>query len=456
MVLCFVRKQKSHRRLNSFSVCKMKSPSVSPSISPSFSPSHPSSTSTVDPTYFPSISPHGCHSASSCANYWDETAKLSASDGAKHDEFGYSVSLTGNIALVGARGDDDNGSNSGSVYVYEKDNKTGFWNETAKLTPSDGAAGDLFGFSTSASGNIAIVGARGDDDKGLSSGSVYVYEKDNTTGFWNETAKLTASDGASSDYFGWSVSISGNIVIAGAYGDDDKGSYSGSAYVYEKDATTGVWIETAKLTASDGAQHDTFGRVVTVSSNIALVGSPYSDGDMGPYSGSVYVYEKDDTTGVWNETAKLTPSDGAGGDFFGFSVSIAGHIALVGAYGKTKLSGSGAVYVYEKDDTSGFWNETAKLTASDEAVFYFGSSVSISGHIALVGTQSSTRSVYVYEKDDSTGYWTEAAKLTSSNGSADDNFGFSVSNSGDIAIVSAFHDDGKGENSGSAYVFEGA
>ena len=180
--------------------------------------------------------------------HWNETAKLTASDGHSTDYFGYAVSAFRNRAIVGAyMDDDDNGDRSGSAYVFQKNQSTGIWAETAKLKASDGAAGDQFGRSVSISGKIVIVGAYRDDDYGYNSGSLYVYEMNESTGVWSEAAKLTASDGAAGDFFGCSVSVSGNIVIAGAYGDDDNGLNSGSAYVFEKNESTGIWIETAKL-----------------------------------------------------------------------------------------------------------------------------------------------------------------------------------------------------------------
>ena len=124
-----------------------------------------------------------------------------------------------------------------------------------KLTASDAAADDNFGISVSIDGDTAVIGAFGDDDNGSYSGSAYVYVRSN--GVWSEQQKLTASDGAESDYFGHSVSIDGDTAVIGAYADDDNGRDSGSAYVYVR--SNGVWSEQQKLTASDGADNDLFG-----------------------------------------------------------------------------------------------------------------------------------------------------------------------------------------------------
>lgn len=232
-----------------------------------------------------------CFINSVSENHWDMTAKLTASDGGGLAAFGTSVSVSGNKAIV--KGSYyDKGEYLGSACVFEKDDSTGHWNEVAKLTASDGVGGDNFGWSLSISGNIAIVGSYlHDGDKGTNSGSAYVFERDDLTGIWNETAKLTASDGSLGDLFGSSVSVSGNIAVVGAIFDDDNDEDSGSAYVFERDESTGNWKETSKLIASDGAITDFFGRSVSVSGNAAIVGA-HQDDDNGIDSGSVYAFER--------------------------------------------------------------------------------------------------------------------------------------------------------------------
>lgn len=154
--------------------------------------------------------------------------KLTASDGAADDWFGSSVSISGDYAIVSALLDDDNGDDSGSAYIYKRD-ETG-WSQQAKINASDGAAGDLFGISVSVSDNYAIVGVFWGDANGPS-GSAYIFKRDGTT--WSQQAKITASDGAAYDMFGCSVSVSGNYAIVGAQGDDDNGNESGSTYIYD-------------------------------------------------------------------------------------------------------------------------------------------------------------------------------------------------------------------------------
>ena len=214
---------------------------------------------------------------------WSQQAKLTGSDGAADDFFGISVAVSGDTAVVGARNDDDSGADSGSAYVYVRSGSA--WSQQAKLTAGDGATGDLFGLSVAVSGDTAVVGAVWDDDNGGNSGSAYVFVRSGSV--WSEQAKLTPSDGAAGDQFGLSVAISGDTVVTGGDGDDDKGSSSGSAYVFVRSGSS--WSEQAKLTPSDGAASDVFGRSVAISGDTAVVGAEFDD-DKGSSSGSAYVF----------------------------------------------------------------------------------------------------------------------------------------------------------------------
>jgi len=212
-----------------------------------------------------------------------EEAKLTASDGDTGDSFGWSVSVSGDYALVGAHNDDDNGSSSGSAYIFRREGND--WLEEAKLTASDGESFDSFGIRVSLSGDYALVGAYGDDDNGSGAGSAYVFRRVGND--WIEEAKLIASERGGDANFGLSVSLSGNYALVGAYGDDDNGSFSGSAYIFRREGSH--WTEAAKLTANDGGASDYFGFSVSVSGDYALAGA-HGDDDNGIGSGSAYVY----------------------------------------------------------------------------------------------------------------------------------------------------------------------
>jgi len=162
---------------------------------------------------------------------WVMEAQLIASDGAADDYFGCSVAVSGEIVLIGARGDDDNGSSSGSAYVFRYDAGSGTWTEEAKLLPWDGAADDYFG-EVSLSGEVAVIGASGDDDKGTDSGSAYVFRYDTGSGTWVQEAKLLPSYGVVEAYFGISVALSGETALIGASWDPEMGTNAGAAYVF--------------------------------------------------------------------------------------------------------------------------------------------------------------------------------------------------------------------------------
>jgi FG-GAP repeat/Lectin C-type domain len=366
-----------------------------------------------------------------------ETAKLLPSDGAASDWFGYAVAIDGTTAIVGAYGNDDNGTNSGSAYLF--DTTTG--GQVAKLLPDDGAAGDWFGRSVAIDGTTTIVGAYDHDDNGTDSGSAYLF--DTTTGA--QIAKLLPDDGAAGDEFGWSVWINGTTAIVGARFDDDNGIDSGSAYLF--DTTTGAQI--AKLLPDDGAANDRFGSAVSIAGNTAIVGAFWHD-DNGTDSGSAYLF--DTTTGA--QIAKLLPSDGAADDWFGESVAIDGNTAIVGAVlDDDKGTDSGSVYLF--DTTTG--GQVAKLLPSDGvASDAFGRWVAIDGTTAIVGAHynddNGTNSGSAYLFDTTTGG--QVAKLLPSDGAADDRFGIVVAIDSNTAIVGAYLHDDNGTNSGSAYLFD--
>jgi len=384
---------------------------------------------------------------------WPQQDKLLASDGFEYDQFGYSVSINGNYAIVGAWGDDDMGDDSGSAYIFApNDFDPNNWDQEIKLTASDGDPCEYFGYSVSISDGYAIVGAVGDDANGIASGSAYIFKRqltfippDKLVWVWQEQQKLTASDAAAYYNFGYSVYISGDYAIVGAIGTDVKGYYSGSAYIFKLDGTS--WSEEKELCAFDAEPMEYFGKSVSINGDYAIVGA-YKDDDNGEQSGSAYIFRRIGTN--WTCEAKLTASDGDLYDWFGYSVSISGDYAIVGAY-KDDDNGqdSGSAYVFKRDGT--VWTEVAKLLAlyggnND----WFGSSVSISGDYAIVGAQHEGVA-YAFNRYGST--WKQVFKFAASDGPGDW-FGGSVSISDDYAIVGASSDNDNGYDSGSAYVFK--
>ncbi|OQX27912.1 MAG: hypothetical protein BWK80_03000 [Desulfobacteraceae bacterium IS3] len=375
--------------------------------------------------------------------------RIMPDDGEAGEEFGQSVSISGDFAVVGAYKDDDRGNGSGSAYIFSRQGAN--WLQQAKLTASDGMSHNYFGCCVSVSGDCAAVGAFNNKGTAFGTGSVYVFR--HSAAGWLQQAKLSADDGAENDYFGYAVSASGNDLIAGAYRDDDKGSESGSAYIFRYDGTS--WIQQAKLTASDGSAGDNFGRAVSVSGDYALVGA-LNDSDRGTGSGAAYIFKRSGTN--WIQQTKLVPDDLSSNDFFGFSVSLSVPYAVVGADADDdKGSNSGSVYVFRLSDDR--WIQEAKLTASDgSANSFFGRSVSVSGQDSqryiIAGADGTQGAAYIFRQEN--GAWIQQTKLTASD-SGENCFGWttsvSVQNSDVYCIAGAYKNSAKGEASGAAYIY---
>lgn len=384
---------------------------------------------------------------------WQQRTKLTASDAEDLNNFGKSVAISGDTAIVGAVFDDDNGFDSGAAYVFHWDGTN--WVEQAKLTASDGATVDNFGWSVAISDDTVVVGAPYDDDNGNDCGSAYVFVWNGSS--WAEQDKLTASDGATLDNFGKSVAISSDTVIVGTPYDDDYGTDSGAAYVFNRQGDT--WSEQAKLTA--GAAGDNFGNAVAISGNTVIAGAIYDDAN-GTDSGSAYVFIYHGTS--WLQSDKLKASAAADLDNFGHSIAIDGNTIVVGAIYDDDDNGydCGVAYVFVPEVGGGIgstnWKQQAKLLADDGySEDLFGCSVSISDKTIIVGAYGDddngldSGSAYVFGWDGTN--WGQQTKLTASDGAAVDNFGWSVSISNDTAIIGAIYDDDGGNDKGSAYIF---
>jgi hypothetical protein len=368
--------------------------------------------------------------------YWAETEKLTASDGGPLEFFGDSVAMDGDYAIVGVPSDDGNAEGSGSAYIFKRDGDS--WIEEAKLLASDGAADDSFGHSVSIDGDYAIIGANW---KGAYVGAAYIFKRDGST--WTEEAKLTASDGAAWEFFGWSVSISGDYAIVGAYCDDDNGKHAGSAYIFKRDGSS--WTEEAKLLASDGEEYDYFGKAVAINGDYAFVGAP---GCHVEIYGAAYIFKRDGSS--WTEVEKLTPPIGETIGCYGSSVCMDGDYAAIGT------DTYEIVYIYKLDGDS--WIKEAELSVSDGTEFYvhhFGESVCIDGEHIIIGAIGDndngplSGAAYIFKRNGIS--WTEVEKVIASDGKRKDWFGMSVSMDGDWAIVGAPWDN---SHKGAAYVFK--
>lgn len=387
---------------------------------------------------------------------WPQVAKLLADDGEAGDAFGFSAALAvdGTTALVAAPGDDDNGTDSGAVYVFIQTDGT--WSQEAKLLATDGAAGDRFGWSVDIDADTAFIGTQLDDDNGTNAGSAYVFTR--TDGSWSQEAKLLADDGDAGDLFGRTVALDGDTALVGAPGDEDNGTRAGSAYVFTR-AADGTWSQHSKLTASDGDADDRFGHWVALDGDTALIGANTDEDPNGDFAGSAYVFTQ--TNGTWTEQAKLIASDGDAGDMFGFPVALDGSTAMVGANRDEDPNGDVAGSAYVFNQTDGTWTEQAKLVASDgNPGDRFGISLTLDGDTALIAAPqdddngTNAGSAYVFTQSDGT--WSQEAKLLATDGDTGDLFGSRVALAADgtIALVGARGDDDNGDDAGAAYVFE--
>ncbi|MPZ21545.1 MAG: hypothetical protein GEV06_27190 [Luteitalea sp.] len=401
-----------------------------------------------------------------------EQAILTASDGQADDRFGWSVAASGDTVVVGvpmARVGDNEGQ--GVVYVFVR--STDGWRdatETAVLTASDGAALDSFGSAVAISGNTIVVGAPlADVSDSVDQGAAYVFTR--SPSGWTtavETAKLVASDGAALDSFGSAVGITRRFLAVGApFAALDGNAYQGAVYVFAP--LEGVWTsaqETAKLTASDGAAGDRLGWSVAVSGTYVIAGAPLVTAGETLQQGAAYLFEC--PLNGWvslTEMAKLTPSNGGEGDWFGHSVAMSGTtVAVAAPFNDSGGSDDqGAVYVFVRPE--GRWidtSETAALTAPDGAADdLFGWSVATTGDVILAGVpaaahddNASQGAAHVLTRPaDGWAPVDQTVQVTASNGAAEDLFGSSVAMSGKTIVIGASAADVGSRDQGSASVF---
>jgi hypothetical protein len=350
---------------------------------------------------------------------WGGERKLLANDAAELDQFGWSVALASDRALVGAIGE-SGGRGAAYTFVTNGDG----WFEEQKLVASDGVELDKFGSSVALGTDRVIVGAYGASSF---RGAAYVFVKNGSS--WTEEQKLVASDGAAGENFGWSVSLAGDRALIGAHGSS---AARGAAYVFARSG--GAWTEEQKLVASDGAADDDLGWSVSLAGagDRALLGAPGSDGTRG----AAYVVGR--SGGAWTEEQKLVANDGVAFDNFGNAVALAGDRALVGAFWADEFRG--AVYAFVNSGDA--WTAEQKLVASDGAAGRFGNSLSLTTDRALIGAfarEDGRGAAYLFSRSDGNS-WAEEESLVPSDGQAD-LFAWSVSLAADRALVGAIYND---------------
>jgi hypothetical protein len=357
-----------------------------------------------------------------------QLAELKGSDTLTGDAVGVSVAISGTTALVGAPG---SAKDAGRAYVFTE--TAAHWNEVAELKGSDTVASDFFGYSVAISGTTAVVSAPG---FAKNAGRAYIFAR--TATGWKQAAELKGSDTVAGDYFGDSLAISGATTFVGA---DGHAKSAGRAYVFTNVATG--WEQVAELKGSDTVAGDGFGYAVAISGTTVIVGAP----DHAKDAGRAYVFT--DATAGWKQAAELKGSDTVANNGFGVSVAISGMTAIAGAPGFSKAAGR--AYVFAK--TGGVWTQARELKGLDTvASDDFGYTVAISNATAVAGAPGFSKAAgraYVFTNT-ATG-WKQAVKMKGSDTVAADYFGYSVAISGTTAIVGA---DGHAKSAGRAYLFD--
>jgi len=374
-------------------------------------------------------------SASAAGQTISQDSKLLPGDGAAGDQFGDSIAIHNGAVAIGATTNDDNGNNAGAAYIMHLILDLA----PVKLLANDGTAGDLLGWSIAigpaiigpSNTEIAVVGAPNDSPQGANSGSAYIFRMSGT-----QHAKLLPNDGALGDNFGVSVAIDNGFVVVGSPEDDDNGTDSGSAYLFN--ANTGQQI--AKLLPNNGAPNDAFGQQVAISGDIIAISAPRHHNG-GIESGSVYIFSASKASFI----GEFSSGEGIPFEQFGSSLAIDNGIVAIGALG------AATAYIYDATTLS----RISQLNPSTPGNA-FGWSIDIDGNKVTVGAfldpvnGSQSGSGFLFNAF--TG--NELAKLVPSDGALHEQFGSSIALDNDLLVVGARNDNDNGFGSGSAYFFD--
>ena len=450
-------------------------------------------------------------------NSWDSGIMIVAHDASPYDNFGSSVSISGDYAIVGVPNNDQMTTNAGAAYIFHRTD-TNSWDNGNMIVAHDPMNDDYFGSSVSISGDYTIIGAHSadvtaDDFKIYSTGAAYIFHRNSTTiNYWDNWMKILAPDSEEGDFFGNSVSISGDYAISGAQYEDQSGFNAGAAYILRLDPyinNSKIWPEInikfdytpiptggiynfKKRTCIGNNKQQKFRirndgncvlnltnnpKVVITGTDAALFSvtvqpddhiAPGTASDFtisfepdihGKKEASVIIYNNDvdestysfRITGIGSNISKLLADKASEYDFFGNSVSISGDYAIVGApYSDESATNAGAAYIFHRNLNRNSWDNKNKIVAPDvEAAISFGSSVSISGNYAIVGC---INKAYIFYRKD-TNSWDTGNMIVAPDSEATLSFGSSVSISGNYAIVGAPYSEVGATNAGAAYIF---
>ncbi|TDJ56633.1 MAG: choice-of-anchor B family protein [Gemmatimonadetes bacterium] len=329
---------------------------------------------------------------------WTEAAAISASDGEAGDRFGGAIAVSGGLMIVGSIRPD---SGRGAAFIFQK-SASGAWVEITRLAADDGAANDRFGTAVAIDGDLVLVGAPARND---TTGGVYTFRRDDQ-GRWVQSAVLVGSDMSAGGRFGTSLALDGTRALIGAPRQDDN---KGEVYVFEYDNATMAWSETAKLQAGAIEKNNRFGRSIASHGDWVLIGAPR----FNKFTGAVFSFEYDAETEEWHERTSLVPFDGSRQNRFSTSLAFDGQSAWVGAPGANGFQG--VVYLFSRDETTGDWTGVTKLTAGDlQRRDFFAGSVAAGSEVAVVGIPGDdygAGTALVYTRVE--GRWTATGKILS-------------------------------------------
>ncbi|MFN8440185.1 MAG: Ig-like domain-containing protein [Caldilineaceae bacterium] len=325
-----------------------------------------------------------------------EPKKIYPTDGLNYGDFGVSVALADDLLAVGADWTDIGATaEAGAVYLFAR-NAGGAdnWGQVKKLTASDGAAGDYFGYDVALSGDVLVVSAVKDDVGGnVDQGSAYIFMR-NAGGAdnWAQVKKLLADDGAANDWFGNAVDVDGDIVVVGVRLDQVGGENAqGSAFIYQRNrGGVDQWGMLKHLVASDGVRINLFGVSVAVSGDTIAIGADYRKVYSVQEHGAVYLFMRNQGgADNWGQFKTIWPGEAYIKDHFGGSLDLSGDTLVAGAreHDTWGNEDQGAAYVFSRH-TGGMnnWGEVKELISSDgKAHDRFGVSVAISGDTIVVG-----------------------------------------------------------------------
>ena len=376
---------------------------------------------------------------------WIQQAKLVASDGGAGDQFGRTVSIDGEFAVVGAwQNNNERGASAGAVYVYRFNGAA--WIQSAKLLAPDGQLGDRFGSAVAVQGDRIVAGAANGGFFG--EGRAYVFSLEDP--IWVTESVLIPEGAGLSDGFGSTVTIEENLVVVGSpLYDRSTAIDEGLAYVFERD-NSGLWILRTKLDSGDGASGFKFGTSVDIQGNEVIVGAPGADNQRG----SVYVFLR--SGNEWNLQSKVSPDFGQDGESFGTALAYAGVDLIIGAPDNTNINGSDAGIVYLYSRVVNDWNFESTVLASNKIIQpLFGTAVALSDSIAVVGAEGKegdAGAAFVYEL--TTQGWVQVAELEASDGEEGDLFGRAVAIFEDVVVVGApANDNERGIDAGAVYIY---